>query len=71
MGLILDLVRMLAAFPSMVHVVDEAAGGLEAVELIERERPEIVFLDVAVLGDGARVEVSRTASRRLRERLGI
>jgi hypothetical protein len=26
---------------------------------------------VAVLGDGARVEVSRAASRRLRERLGI
>jgi two-component system LytT family response regulator len=40
------LVRMLAAFPSMVQVVAEAAGGLEAVELIDRERPEVVFLDV-------------------------
>ena len=39
------LVRMLEAFPS-VRVVAQAAGGREAVELIGRERPAVVFLDV-------------------------
>ena len=39
------LVRLLEAWPS-VQVVAQAAGGLDAVELIGRLDPQIVFLDV-------------------------
>jgi DNA-binding LytR/AlgR family response regulator len=39
------LVRMLSSWPSL-DVVAEASCGAEAVEIIDRLRPEIVFLDV-------------------------
>jgi two-component system LytT family response regulator len=39
------LVRMLAAWPG-VTIVAEAAGGLEAVALIDEREPNLVFLDV-------------------------
>src|SRR5262245_45861423 len=40
-----DLARLLALEPD-VEVVGEARNGLEALELIERLAPEVVFLDV-------------------------
>ncbi len=39
------LVRLLAAWPT-IEVVGEAAGGEEAVALIVRAQPDLVFLDV-------------------------
>ncbi|MCR6654295.1 MAG: LytTR family DNA-binding domain-containing protein [Opitutus sp.] len=39
-------VRLLLQNDSDIAIVGEAAGGLEAVDLIEREKPELVFLDV-------------------------
>ena len=39
------LVRLLEAWPN-IQVVAQASGGLEAVELIERLDPSVIFLDV-------------------------
>ena len=40
------LTRMLGAFSSVLRLVGEAASGEEALALIEREQPDVVFLDV-------------------------
>ncbi len=49
-----DLVRMLAQLD--VEVVAEAADGPSALEQIEQERPDVVFLDIALPGlDGLSV----------------
>ncbi len=62
-GLIVDdeasarsrLTRLLAAHPE-VRVAGEAADGLEALESIERLRPDLVFLDIQMPGlDGFQV----------------
>jgi two-component system, LytTR family, response regulator len=44
-----DLARLLAAIPG-VTVVGEARHGLEALELVERERPDALFLDIQMPG---------------------
>ncbi|MEO8564485.1 MAG: LytTR family DNA-binding domain-containing protein [bacterium] len=41
-----DVVRTLLAAHEQLRVVGEATNGREAVELIRRERPDVVFLDV-------------------------
>jgi two-component system, LytTR family, response regulator len=41
-----DVVRTLLAAHSQLRVVGEATNGCEAVEVIRRERPDVVFLDV-------------------------
>jgi two-component system LytT family response regulator len=43
-------VRLLLERDGMVEIVGEAAGGVEAVELIRRERPDLAFLDVQMPG---------------------
>ena len=43
-------VRLLLERDATVEIVGEAAGGTEAVELIEREKPDIAFLDVQMPG---------------------
>jgi len=43
------LTRLLAAHPE-VRIVGEAANGLEAIESIERLRPDLVFLDIQIPG---------------------
>jgi len=43
-------VRLLLKRDAMFEVVAEVANGLEAVEVIERERPDLVFLDVQMPG---------------------
>jgi two-component system LytT family response regulator len=49
-------VRLLLERDRGVDVVGEAAGGLEAVELIRREKPDLLFLDVQMPGcDGFEV----------------
>jgi two-component system LytT family response regulator len=49
-------VRLLLERDRGVDIVGEAAGGLEAVELIRREKPDLVFLDVQMPGcDGFEV----------------
>ena len=45
-----ELRRLLAAHPE-VRVVGEAAGVDEAARLIEREQPDVVFLDVQMPGE--------------------
>ncbi len=42
-----------------VEIVGEAASAAEAVAVIERERPDVVLLDV-MLGDGNGLDVART-----------
>ncbi|MEO5589607.1 MAG: LytTR family DNA-binding domain-containing protein [Gemmatimonadaceae bacterium] len=39
------IARLLGTHPA-VHIVSDCAGGLAAVEVIEREQPDLVFLDV-------------------------
>jgi DNA-binding LytR/AlgR family response regulator len=41
--------RMLTAYPDIV-MVGEARDGLEAVEMIEAQRPDLVFLDIQMPG---------------------
>jgi len=41
--------RLLGVYPD-IHVVGEARDGLEAVEMIERLRPELLFLDIELPG---------------------
>jgi two-component system LytT family response regulator len=49
------LTRLLSAHPE-VRIVGEAADGLEAIERIERLRPDLVFLDIQMPGlDGFQV----------------
>jgi len=49
-------VRLLLSRDPEITVVGEAADGIEAVDLIRRERPEMVFLDVQMPGvDGFEV----------------
>jgi two-component system, LytTR family, response regulator len=49
-------VRLMLANDRMIEVVGEAANGFEAVELIRREQPDLVFLDVQMPGcDGFQV----------------
>jgi two-component system, LytTR family, response regulator len=49
------LKRLLSAHPE-VRIVGEAADGLEAIESIERLRPDLVFLDIQMPGlDGFQV----------------
>lgn len=43
-------VRLLLERDRTVEIVGEAAGGIEAVELIHRERPDLAFLDVQMPG---------------------
>jgi two-component system LytT family response regulator len=43
-------VRLLLERDGMVDIVGEAAGGVEAAELIRRERPDLAFLDVQMPG---------------------
>lgn len=43
-------VRLLLERDGGVDIVGEAAGGVEAAELIRRERPELAFLDVQMPG---------------------
>ena len=40
------LVRLLGSFSSVLRVAGEAAGGEEALEMIRRVRPDVIFLDV-------------------------
>jgi two-component system LytT family response regulator len=55
-----DLVRLLAAMPA-VTVVGEARNGLEAVDLLEAARPNVLFLDVRMPGlDGFGVVAEMT-----------
>ena len=50
-----ELAFLLKSFPQ-VHVVASAANGLDAVELIEKHSPDVVFLDVQMPGlDGLSV----------------
>jgi len=62
-GLIVDdeaaarsrLTRMLSKHPE-VHIVGEACDGLQAIESLERLRPDLVFLDIQMPGlDGFQV----------------
>ena len=46
-----------------LHICAEACNGQEAIALIERHRPDVVFLDVD-MPDTNRLEVARHASRR-------
>src|SRR5579872_1656308 len=49
------LTRLLSAHQG-VHIVGEAANGLEAIEKIEQLRPDLVFLDIQIPGlDGFQV----------------
>ncbi|MBP7141960.1 MAG: response regulator transcription factor [Opitutaceae bacterium] len=49
-------VRLLLSRDSEIQIVGEAADGIEAVELMRRERPEMAFLDVQMPGfDGFEV----------------
>jgi two-component system LytT family response regulator len=49
-------VRLLLSRDSEIEIVGEAGDGIEAVELIRRERPEMAFLDVQMPGfDGFEV----------------
>lgn len=49
-------VRLLLSRDSEIEIVGEAGDGIEAVELIRRERPELAFLDVQMPGfDGFEV----------------
>ncbi len=41
--------RRLAAFPE-VEVIGEAVNGLEAIEMVERDRPDLLLLDVEMPG---------------------
>jgi two-component system, LytTR family, response regulator len=43
-------VRLLLERDGGVEIVGEAAGGIEAVELIQREKPDLAFLDVQMPG---------------------
>jgi len=45
-----DKVRILLAKDPEIEVIGECANGQEAVEMIERESPELVFLDVQMPG---------------------
>jgi two-component system LytT family response regulator/two-component system response regulator LytT len=57
-----ELVHLLAGF-SEVEVVGEGANGVEAAEVIERERPDLAFLDVRMPGlDG--FQLVRNLTRR-------
>jgi len=50
-----ELVHLLTSFPE-VEVVGEGANGVEGMELIERERPNLAFLDIRMPGlDGFQV----------------
>jgi two-component system LytT family response regulator len=60
--------RALLAQAPDVHLVAECADGVEAVEVLQRERPDVVFLDVQMperwSGDGYwRISVGRTGRR--------
>lgn len=57
-------IRLLLSRDAEINVVGEAADGLEAVEVITRLRPDLVFLDVQMPGiDG--FEVLRRASEKV------
>lgn len=43
-------VRLLLERDSGIEIVGEAAGGVEAADLIKRLRPDLVFLDVQMVG---------------------
>jgi two-component system, LytTR family, response regulator LytT len=59
-----ELVHLLAGIPA-VEVIGQAANGVEAVELIEKERPDLAFLDIRMPGlDGFQV-VRHLARRQL------
>lgn len=47
--LLADLVRLLAALPD-VDVVGEAKNGLEVLDLVERNHPDALFLDIRMPG---------------------
>lgn len=44
--------RLLSAFPEQVEIVGEAADGPSAVALIQRMRPNLLFLDIDLPGFG-------------------
>ncbi len=49
-------IRLMLKGDAMIEIVGEASNGLDAVELIEREQPDLVFLDVQMPGcDGFQV----------------
>jgi DNA-binding NarL/FixJ family response regulator len=54
-----------------VQVVGEAADGREALELIERERPDLALLDIGMPGLGGLEAASRIAREAPRTRLVI
>src|SRR5687767_8889532 len=57
-----ELTHLLAGMAA-VEVIGEASNGVEALELIERERPQLVFLDIRMPGlDG--FQLVRQLSRR-------
>lgn len=62
-GVIRDGIRMQASGSNDVHVVGEAASVREAVEGIERERPNVVLLDLN-LPDGSGRDLLRIARER-------
>ncbi|MDX3078387.1 response regulator transcription factor [Streptomyces sp. MI02-7b] len=49
-----DGVRELLSIETQFEVVGEAAGGVEAIAVVERTRPDIVLLDVQMPGPPAR-----------------
>jgi two-component system LytT family response regulator len=54
-------VRLLLERDASVEIVGEAAGGAEAAELIRREKPDLVFLDVQMPGCDGFEALSRLA----------
>lgn len=56
------LVSLMNTHPDLVEVVGEAASGREAVELVQRLRPQVVLLDI-LMPDGDGLEAARAIRR--------
>lgn len=58
-----NVLRRLLERQTDVTVVGEADNGIDAVELIERERPEVVVMDVSMPGLDGIAATARLAER--------